>query len=68
LYSGRVSAAAAHANEACSLIEKVERRRTLRVQARRKFSNLNSLAVKRVVGLGGEAHVHPEHVIVGGLR
>jgi hypothetical protein len=53
LYSGRMPATAAHANEASSPIEKVERRRTLRVQARRKFSNLNSPAVKGVVGLGG---------------
>ena len=68
MYSGRMPAAAAHANEACSPIEKVERRRTLRIQARRKFSNLNSLAVNGVVGLGGEAYVHPEQVIVGGLR
>ena len=68
MYCGRMPAAAAHANEACNQIEKVERRRTLRSQAGRKCSNLNRLAVKRVVGLRGKAHVHPEHVIVGGLR
>ena len=68
MYSGRMPAAAAHANEACSPIEKVERRRTLRIQGRWKFSSSNSLAVKGVVSLRRDAHVHTEHVIVGGLR
>jgi hypothetical protein len=61
-------AAAAHPNEACGPIEKVEGRRRLGIQGRRKFSNVNSLAVEGVFYLGGEAHVHPEHVIIGGLR
>lgn len=65
MYSGRMPAATTHANEPCSPIEIIERRRTLRVQTRREFSNLNSLAVK---GVFGEAHVHPEHVTVGRLR
>lgn len=67
MYSDRRPAAAA--NESCSPIEKVQGRRTLRVQPRREFSTLDSsLAVKGVARLGRKAHAKPEQVIVGGLR
>jgi hypothetical protein len=67
VYSDRRPAAAA--NEAGSPIEKFEGRRTLRIQARRKLSTLNSsLTVKGVAGLRRKAHVNPEQVTVGWLR